>query len=79
MPILSIVMNAEGIAEGRMPDHHVTTPIKIGVLEGGMESGKPSVAMLLTLENGETVLFETSLLLFQRAARAFAAKYGWVE
>ena len=75
---MSIVMNAEGMAEGKEPDHHVTSMIKVGVLEEGMESGRPSVAMLITLENGETVLVETSLLLFQTAARAFAARYGWI-
>lgn len=49
---------------------------RITVLEKGTQSGKPTVAMLVRLEDGSTVFAETTYALFQGAARAFRAKYG---
>lgn len=45
-------------------------------LPGGMQSGKPSVAIIAELDDGTQVFAETSLALLQAAARAFTAKYG---
>jgi len=50
--------------------------LKIAALPGGMQSGKPSVMIRVDLPGGKVALVETSLLLFQSAARAFTAKYG---
>lgn len=51
-------------------------PILIETLDHGMQSGAPSVAMVLELPGGGVVLAETSLKLFQFAAYATMAKYG---
>jgi hypothetical protein len=51
-------------------------PIKVALLEGGMQSGKASVAIGLDIGEGRYVIAETSLELFLSAARAFAVKTG---
>jgi hypothetical protein len=48
--------------------HHVTAPIGVGVLDGGMVSGNVSVALKLDLPDGSSVLVETSAKLFVQAA-----------
>lgn len=48
----------------------------VTALEGGMASGRPSVAFLIELPDGTVVMAETSLALFQSANRVFLAKYG---
>lgn len=79
MPVLTIKLEGDGawpeLEDGRKV-HHVTTPFEVCCLEGGMRSGKPSVAFKIDLEDGSTVLVETSLALFLAAGRAFLAKYG---
>lgn len=55
---------------------HVTAPIEVTGLEGGMQSGAASVAIRIDLEDGTTIVAETSLALFTTAARALEAKYG---
>lgn len=50
-------------------------PIGVAVMEHGMTSGQPSIAMRLTLPNGETVIAETSARLFCTAARAIISRY----
>lgn len=50
-------------------------PIKAVVLDGGMVSGRPSVAIRLELPDGQTVIAETSARLFCAAARAIQARY----
>lgn len=49
--------------------------IQVAVLEMGMDSGRPSIAMRLDLPDGRTVVAETSARLFCSAARAIMAKY----
>jgi hypothetical protein len=49
--------------------------IGIGVLEGGMTSGMPSVCFRLRLPDGRFVLAETSARLFVTAGRAIEAKF----
>ena len=50
------------------------------VIESGMESGQPSVALMVPTPQG-TVILETSLLAFQAAARSLVAmaetNFGW--
>ena len=50
-------------------------PIQVAVLDGGMTSGRPSVAMRIDLPDGRSVIAETSARLFATAARAIMAKY----
>jgi hypothetical protein len=40
---------------------HYTDTMKVAVLEGGMSSGKPSVALRIDLDDGRTLIAETSL------------------
>lgn len=49
--------------------------IKMLALEGGMASGKPSVAIRLDLPDGRTVIAETSARLFVMAAAAIVGKW----
>ena len=51
-------------------------PIRIGALDGGMASGRTSVAFGFELPGGQVVLAETSLRLFLVAADALRARYG---
>lgn len=79
MPRLDINLNGDGMLRDIPPHKLATTrePIKVGVLEGGMASGAPSVAIAMTLPHmGGTVLGETSLALFLSAALAMYARYG---
>jgi hypothetical protein len=50
-------------------------PIEVTTLEEGMKSGRPSVAIRLTLPDGRAVIAETSARLFCSAARAIMARY----
>lgn len=51
-------------------------PIQIGALEGGMVSGRPSVAIRIDLPDGRIVVAETSLRLFQVANAALLGRFG---
>ncbi len=55
-------------------DNH-SPPIQVAVLDGGMSSGRPSVAIRIDLPDGQAVIAETSARLFCTAARAIQAKY----
>jgi hypothetical protein len=55
---------------------HVTTPLSIAGLAGGMGSGKPSVALRIDLDDGRSVLAETSLALLVTAVRGLVARFG---
>lgn len=50
-------------------------PIEVAVLDGGLASGRPSVAIRIELPDGQTVVAETTARLFVTAGRAIAAKY----
>jgi hypothetical protein len=65
---------AEKAAEGML--HHVTRAISVAGLDHGMSSGKPSVAIRIDLNDGTSVLAETSLALFLTAADGLRAKFG---
>jgi hypothetical protein len=61
----------------RRPDLvHVTSPIRIGGLPGGMSSGKASVAIAAFLPDGRPVILEASLDHFLAAAAALQARYA---
>jgi hypothetical protein len=81
MPVMTIKLDADGCLNDVSPDNviHIASPITVGALAHGMESGAPSVAFIFKLPDGRTVLAETSMKLFQMAAEGFAARYGWVN
>lgn len=81
MLAIKIRLDGDGVLEGTDPENtlYVTSPITIASLDGGMQSGKPSVAFIIELPDGKTIVAETSLALFQATAKAFAAKFGWVD
>ena len=49
--------------------------IEVAVLEGGLASGRPSVAIRFDLPDGKTVITETTARLFVGAGRMIAARY----
>ena len=49
--------------------------ISIAALSKGMKSGKPSVSIRIDLPDGRTLVAETSMRLFLKAAEVFKQKY----
>lgn len=78
MIALSLFLDAHGMLNDVPADKIIVAEkdIKLGVLSGGMRSGKPSVSFGIYLPDGRVVFAETSLLLLQSAVRAFTARYG---
>jgi hypothetical protein len=78
VPNLIIQLNAEGLLEGVDPDSvvHVTTPLTVAPLAGGMASGSPSVMITCVLPDGRTLVAETSLKLFLQAAKIFNDRFA---
>jgi len=78
MPALNIRLDGDGMMADVPLERirHTTAPIRVGALEGGMQSGKPSVAFGIDLGDGTWVLAETSLALFLGAADALRARFG---
>lgn len=61
---------------------HYNGPLRAVVIEHGMASGQPSVALIVPLPGGDEVtIIETSLLIFQAAARGLVGmaetQLGW--
>jgi len=54
---------------------HLTGPIIVTTLDGGMDTGRASVGLSFALPSGECVFAETSLRLFLLAAKMMAAKF----
>lgn len=50
-------------------------PIRVAVLDHGMASGRPSVAIRIDLHDGTVVIAETSARLFAQAGRLITTKY----
>ncbi len=50
-------------------------PIQVCALEGGLASGRPSVAIRIDLPDGRSVIAETTARLFVSAGRAIWARY----
>lgn len=80
--MISMTINLNG--DGAWPDLQGKTfvhlsggapPIQVAVLDRGMTSGRPSVALRFELPDGQTVVAETSARLFCSAARAIMAKH----
>ena len=81
MPVLKLNMEGDGCWQDLhtlFASRHLrrSESIEIAVMEKGMTSGKPSVAIRVNLDEGDVVIAETSLALFLSAADAFKGKYG---
>jgi hypothetical protein len=50
-------------------------PIGVVLFDGGLASGRPSVALRIDLPDGSTVIAETTASLFCKAARAIEARH----
>lgn len=50
-------------------------PLQVATLDGGLASGRPSVAIRIDLPDGKTIVAETTARLFCSAAKAIQAKY----
>lgn len=79
MPQINILLN--GAASIKASDLarviEVHSPLTVAALPAGMQSGAASVSFTFELPDGKVIFFETSLALFQLAAKMFAARYGW--
>ena len=53
--------------------------LEIAVLDGGMSSGRPSIAIRLNLADGRVAIIESSALAFCSAARAIKSRYPTLE
>lgn len=74
---IRIILDGEGaIPEMRGKTIHRADSLTVTGLAGGMQSGKPSVALVIPLEDGSFVFAETSLALFLSAADALRGRYG---
>jgi hypothetical protein len=81
MPALIITLDGEGSFPE--PKRHQRflhigdggQPIRVAVLDKGMRSGRPSVAIRLETHDGTVIIAETSARLFAQAGRLIAAKY----
>lgn len=58
---------------------HLTDGMKLCALDGGMSSGKPSVAIRIDLPDGRIVIAETSARLFVMAAAGIVGKWPDVD
>lgn len=67
----------EKIAAGEFIHIGDGSKIEISTLDGGMQSGAPSLALRIDLPDGRTVIIETSWRVFGVAAAAIAGRYGW--
>ncbi len=78
---MTVLLDGTGALDGHPPEKtiHVRETIVVAALDNGMESGKPSIAFIITLPDGQKVLAETSMSLFHLAAKIFAARFGWQD
>lgn len=78
---LDIFIDAEGMLSDVDPKKiiQLKTPLRMGALKGGMQSGKHAICFGFTLPNGQVVFAETSMKLFHQAAKMYAAKFGWQD
>ena len=80
MPAVDIIF--DGIANhiSGLPDDRSQViqaeVVSIAALPDGMQSGRPSVALVGKTRHGRTVFLECSLRIFQAAAGGFTGKYG---
>jgi hypothetical protein len=87
MPVIHIVLDAENawpelrekLASGQLIHLDGSAVLQMGLLEGGMASGAPSVAIRFDLPDGQSVIAETSWAVLASAVRTLAARVGWPD
>lgn len=80
MPSLDINLNGDGAwpeLKDASPERVFwTQTAKLCVLEGGMVSGRPSVALRIDLPDGRVAIYQTSVGQFLMAAAALRGRFG---
>jgi hypothetical protein len=80
MPITRIILDGDGAwpdLKDCSPERLFTTDqAEVACLDGGMESGRPSIAMRFNLPDGKVLIYQTSVGQFQQVAAALRGKYG---
>jgi hypothetical protein len=72
MPTMSVTLDGDDAWDLKDREIiHVTSPISVARLHGGMQSGKSSVAIRIDLPDGRVVIAETSLACWDAATAAF--------
>ena len=80
MTRLQVVLNSDrlqGVSKKKLIK--VSEPITIAAKDFRMDDGSATVSIVLHLPDGKTAIAQTSLKLFQLAAKMFAAEYGWQD
>ncbi len=77
MIVISVILEGDGCWPD-LQDKKIIRAVglQVATLWGGPKGGAPSVAFRIDLEDGRTVIAETSLKLFLTASDLFRAKYG---
>lgn len=77
MIVMSVILDGDGCWPD-LQDKKIIRAIglEVAALQGGMKGGSPSVAFRINLEDGQTVIAETSLKLLLAASDLFRARYG---
>ena len=77
MIVMGVILDGDGCWPD-IQDNKIIRAVglQVAALQGGMKGGAPSVAFRIDLENGQTVIAETSLKLLLTASDLFRAKYG---
>lgn len=76
---LRVIMDADAawpdLADKPVIHLDETALLQVGVLSGGMVSGRPSIAIRFDLPDGRVVIAETSARLFVSAAKLISGKF----
>ena len=77
MIVMGVILDGDGCWPD-IQDNKIIRAVglQVAALQGGMKGGTPSVAFRIDLEDGQTVIAETSLKLLLTASDLFRAKYG---
>jgi hypothetical protein len=77
MIVMSVILDGDGCWPD-LQDKKIIRAIglEVAALQGGTKGGSPSVAFRIDLEDGQTVIAETSLRLLLTASDLFKARYG---
>ena len=77
MIVMSVILDGDGCWPD-LQDKKIIRAVglQVAALRKGTREGSPSVAFRIDLEDGRTVIAETSLKLLLTASDLFRAKYG---
>lgn len=77
MIVMGVILDGDGCWPD-IQDNKIIRAVglQVAALQGGMKGGAPSVAFRIDLEDGQTVIAETSLKLLLTASDLFRARYG---